>query len=249
MDTAAVQTALSRLGHAPGPIDGAWGARTKAAVIAFQRAKGLSPDGVVGPKTIAALQAAVAEMRPVGAAPPPPFGPDGRLVPADWMPGARIERMIVHWTAGGHRASATDKGHYHILIEADGKLVRGAPSIAANGIGGSGPRANHTLNCNTGSIGVALCCMAGAVERPFRAGSAPMTAVQWKTLGDVLADLCRRYGVPVTPKTVLSHAEVQSNLGIKQRGKWDIARLAFDPSMVGAKACGEAMRAMVEARL
>jgi peptidoglycan hydrolase-like protein with peptidoglycan-binding domain len=28
-------------------------------VIAFQKAKGLSPDGIVGPKTVAALNAAV----------------------------------------------------------------------------------------------------------------------------------------------------------------------------------------------
>ena len=255
MDTTAVQTALSRLGFSPGPIDGAWGPKTRAAVVAFQRAKGLSPDGVVGPKTIAALQAAVAEMRPASPAPRPASSPAvtaeaGRgIVPAEWMPSARIERIIFHWTAGGHRASGLDRSHYHILIEVNGKLVRGTPSIASNGIGGSGLRASHTLNCNTGSIGVSLCCMAGAIESPFKAGSAPMTAVQWKTLADVLADLCRRYGVPVTPKTVLSHAEVQSNLGIKQRGKWDIARLPFDPSIVGAKACGDALRDMVEARL
>lgn len=71
MDTVAVQTALSRLGYAPGPIDGAWGAKTKGAVVSFQAAKGLTADGVVGPKTIAALQAAVAEMRPAATAPKP----------------------------------------------------------------------------------------------------------------------------------------------------------------------------------
>ena len=79
--------------------------------------------------------------------------------------------------------------------------------------------------------------------------SAPMTAIQWVVLADVLADLCRRYGIPVTAKTVLSHAEVQTNLGLKQRGKWDVARLAFDPSLVGAKACGDAMRAAIAAKL
>jgi hypothetical protein len=60
---------------------------------------------------------------------------------------------------------------------------------------------------------------------------------------------CRRYDIPVTPKTVLSHAEVQNNLGIKQRGKWDISRLAVDPSMNGAKACGDLLRASVAAVL
>ncbi len=61
MDTTAVQAALSRLGFAPGSVDGEWGPKTKAAVIAFQRAAELKPDGIVGPQTIRALQAAVAE--------------------------------------------------------------------------------------------------------------------------------------------------------------------------------------------
>jgi putative chitinase len=56
-----VQAALLSLGHDPGPVDGINGARTKAAVRAFQAAKGLVADGIVGPRTIAALQAAVAE--------------------------------------------------------------------------------------------------------------------------------------------------------------------------------------------
>lgn len=35
----------------PGPIDGLGGPRTKAAVVAFQRANGLEPDAIVGPLT------------------------------------------------------------------------------------------------------------------------------------------------------------------------------------------------------
>ncbi|WP_330166570.1 peptidoglycan recognition protein family protein [Rhizobium sp. GN54] len=109
--------------------------------------------------------------------------------------------------------------------------------------------AAHTLNANSGSIGVSLCCMAGASESPFSAGRAPMTRAQWDAMTSVVADLCRRYGIAVTDRTVLSHAEVQPNLGIAQRGKWDFSRLAFDPSVVGAKACGDKMRAEVRAKL
>lgn len=161
-----------------------------------------------------------------------------------------MNRVIVHWTAGAHRASGLDRSHYHILIEGDGKFVRGIPSIDLNDARGVKPGyAAHTLNCNTGSIGVSLCCMAGAVESPFKAGSAPMTRKQWDTLPAVLADLCRRYSIPVTPRTVLSHAEVQGALRIKQRGKWDISRLAIDLGVIGAKACGDQFRSSTSSLL
>jgi lysozyme len=50
-----VQAALVRAGFDPGGIDGSFGPRTRAAVMAFQRHRGLEVDGVVGPRTRAAL--------------------------------------------------------------------------------------------------------------------------------------------------------------------------------------------------
>ncbi|HHY26710.1 MAG TPA: LysM peptidoglycan-binding domain-containing protein [Desulfitobacterium dehalogenans] len=50
-DVAEVQVRLSELGYIPGPIDGIFGAKTEAAVIRFQRDRGLTPDGIVGPLT------------------------------------------------------------------------------------------------------------------------------------------------------------------------------------------------------
>jgi putative peptidoglycan binding protein len=55
-----LQTALAELGYDPGPIDGDYGPLTQAAVVQFQTAQGLEPDGVVGPQTTAALNAAIA---------------------------------------------------------------------------------------------------------------------------------------------------------------------------------------------
>ena len=52
----ALQEALIRKGFDPGPVDGDFGRRTEAAVMAFQRAAGLRVDGVTGPHTNAALQ-------------------------------------------------------------------------------------------------------------------------------------------------------------------------------------------------
>jgi Putative peptidoglycan binding domain len=52
-----VQAALTDLGYSPGPVDGIDGPKTKAAVTAYQKAKGLGVDGVAGPQTKAALSA------------------------------------------------------------------------------------------------------------------------------------------------------------------------------------------------
>src|SRR5262245_47454237 len=51
-----LQTALQQLGFDPDGIDGIFGPGCEAAVIAFQQSKGLDPDGIVGPATMAALQ-------------------------------------------------------------------------------------------------------------------------------------------------------------------------------------------------
>ncbi len=50
-----LQTALSRAGYDPGPVDGIFGPKTRNAVLAFQRLSGLQADGVVGPLTHQAL--------------------------------------------------------------------------------------------------------------------------------------------------------------------------------------------------
>jgi len=55
-DVAALQFMLGRRGHSAGSIDGGFGRGTLAAVRGFQRAAGLSADGVVGPATLRALR-------------------------------------------------------------------------------------------------------------------------------------------------------------------------------------------------
>jgi hypothetical protein len=159
-----------------------------------------------------------------------------------------MERIITHWTAGGHHATTVDREHYHILIEGDGGLVRGDHTIADNVRTGDGDYAAHTRGKNTGSIGISLCCMAGAVQVPFRAGSFPMRPEQYDALALVAADLCEKYGIPVTPQTVLGHGEVQSILGAPQNGKWDPLVLPWDPGKK-ARAVGDDFRARVKTLL
>jgi peptidoglycan hydrolase-like protein with peptidoglycan-binding domain len=50
-----VQTALQQQGYYKGTIDGLWGPETQGSLKSFQQAKGLTPDGQLGPQTMAAL--------------------------------------------------------------------------------------------------------------------------------------------------------------------------------------------------
>jgi len=54
-----LQRALKRLGYSPGTIDGKYGPSTQRAVARFQSAAKLATDGILGPKTLAALAQAV----------------------------------------------------------------------------------------------------------------------------------------------------------------------------------------------
>jgi peptidoglycan hydrolase-like protein with peptidoglycan-binding domain len=132
-----------------------------------------------------------------------------------------MKRIICHWSEGNYKANSTDLEHYHILIEGDGTVRGGDHTILDNLSTSDGNYAAHTLGTNTGSIGVACCCMVGCQESPFKPGSQPMKKSQWDAMVQVVAELCQFYGIPVTPTTVLGHGEVQANLGIKQKGKWD----------------------------
>jgi len=46
-----LQRNLKWLAFNPGPVDGIFGSKTRAAVVRFQKWAGLTTDGIVGPKT------------------------------------------------------------------------------------------------------------------------------------------------------------------------------------------------------
>lgn len=163
-----------------------------------------------------------------------------------------MKRIIMHWTAGGNRANGTDRRHYHRIIEVgpDGRprAVAGNHAIEDNESTSDGSYAAHTRALNTGSIGVAVAGMRGARERPFDAGPSPMTPAQIDALCAEVARLAKRYRIPITRETVLTHAEVQPTLGVWQRNKWDIVWL---PGMSGPGdpiAVGDELRKRIRAK-
>lgn len=158
-----------------------------------------------------------------------------------------MKRIILHWTAGSYNVSGIDVQHYHYIIDGDGMVVIGLHKPEANLAQPlvSGKYAAHTLNCNTGSIGVALAGMSGAKENGDY-GKYPLKKEQFDTLYTVLGDLCLHYDIPVTRKTLLSHAEVQTELRITQKGKWDISVIPHKPELKGATAVGDYIRTRVQ---
>jgi len=62
----AIQERLCALRYPVGKLDGVFGSRTRAAILAFQAENGLATDGVVGPQTRAALNSEAAKPMPLG---------------------------------------------------------------------------------------------------------------------------------------------------------------------------------------
>jgi N-acetylmuramoyl-L-alanine amidase len=118
----AAQRELARLGYDPGPIDGYMGPRTREAIRAFQKARKLAPDGILGPVTLGAL-----------------LGQSDKTEPATPASGKRaVHTLVWHCTATPEgkeftRAQIkamhllrgfTDIG-YHKLIHLDGSVSEG----------------------------------------------------------------------------------------------------------------------------
>ena len=155
-----------------------------------------------------------------------------------------MKRIILHWTAGTNKASAIDRNHYHFIVQGNGSIVKGVYSPKDN-MDTATPYAAHTRMCNTGSIGVSLAAMHGAKERPFTAGKYPITQKQVDAMVRLIVDLCEEYGIPVAPQTVLTHAEVEATLGIRQNGKWDITWLPGMDQAGNSRAVGDLIRQKV----
>ena len=127
-DVAAMQYILARRGYPPGAIDAVFGPMTDAALHNFQRAYGLSADGLAGPQTIAALRRGSASRGTT----PVAHGPVRLLRP---VPG-RI---------GDHFGSPRSAGRTHTGID--------FPAHHGTGIGAAGVGVVEFAGWNTGGYG------------------------------------------------------------------------------------------------
>lgn len=153
-----------------------------------------------------------------------------------------VNRIVMHHAGGALEPSAFDLQHYHRMVTGSGKVLDGKFPISANTIGRrltAGTYAAHTKNLNGGAIGLALAAMANGEWSNPRACRAFPTVLQMSAFIHEAARLCCEYGIEVTRQTVLSHAEVQTTLGVTQSGKWDFDYDPFgildsrDPIVIG----------------
>lgn len=84
---------------------------------------------------------------------------------------------------------------------------------------------------------------------PFNWGLAPIKPAQIEALTALSAQLCARYGLTASRETVLTHAEVQPSLGIRQNGKWDIRIISGIDRPGDAIEIGYRLREMIAAEM
>jgi hypothetical protein len=153
-----------------------------------------------------------------------------RVIPLEWLPvGRRVDRIVLHWTAGRYSPSDYDRRHYHCLIDGEGHAVRGGFE--------AGQTAPSTRNLNTGTYAISIAAMFGAREGgPY--GEFPMTRLQYERAAQAAAEVVAAYDLAITPGTVLSHEEVTYVYGplasppgpehLRQRGRWDVSQLPWE---------------------
>lgn len=155
-----------------------------------------------------------------------------RVIPIEWLPaGKPVHRVILHWTGGAYSVSGLDKQHYHFILDKEGDAVRGDRPL--------GQWPGHTRNLNSNSVGISAAAMAGAKEKgPY--GDFPLLQVQYERAAQATADVVAAYNLAVNRRTVLCHQEVTYVYGPeatpagpenrRQRGKWDVSELPWEPN-------------------
>lgn len=156
-----------------------------------------------------------------------------------------MNRIVIHWTAGGHQPNSVNYKDYHYMVNKDGLIFEGKYKPEDNLNCNDGKYAQHTGGGNTGSIGISMCGMAGFKNR-YNVGNYPLTKKQVESCFEYVAKLCKKYRIKVTPYTVFTHYEFgKRNPNTTSKGKIDIIYLPPYPN-VPANQVGDFIRQKVK---
>lgn len=155
----------------------------------------------------------------------------------------KLERIVIHWTAGANYMNSTDYQHYHFLVDKDGEVMKGMYKPEDNLNCNDGKYAAHTGGGNTGSIGVAFCGMLG-FKNAKNPGHFPLTAKQVEAGLKFCAELCKKYNIPID--NVITHYEFgKAHPQSISAGKIDIIYLPCYPN-VQANEIGNFLRQKIK---
>jgi N-acetyl-anhydromuramyl-L-alanine amidase AmpD len=138
-------------------------------------------------------------------------------------------RITFHWTVGYYEQKFDD---YHYLVDDKGNIYPTKWRPEDNNNTSAGKYAAHTAGGNTGNIGIALMAMVGYKNDRNYKGAAPITPEQLEAACKKAAELCKDYGIKVTPDTVFTHYEFgKNNPKTSSAGKIDINYLPHQPAL------------------
>lgn len=156
-----------------------------------------------------------------------------------------MKKVIIHWTGGTNQPCQTDLTHYHYIINGDGKKFVGKYKPKDNLNCNDGKYARHCGGGNTSAIGVSMCGMYG-FKSAQNIGKYPLTKKQCEATFKLVAELCKKYNIAITPTTVLTHYEFgQAHIKTSSYGKIDIIYLPAYPEIT-KKEMGDFIRNKVK---
>jgi len=181
VDYSKIQARLNELGaNPPLTVDGSWGPKSKAALVAYQQSKGLTADGIPGPITLGSLGIPGAATGGVSGS------TMGNVTPAS---AAADAKALAVAKSAGARTGMTDREVQYVLTVAKGE--------GHYGTGWGNPSAKTVEDSNkfglSGTEGVGSNNW-GAVQGTGNAGSFPH--VDYHADGSVYKGSYKRYATP-----------------------------------------------------
>ena len=141
----------------------------------------------------------------------------------------KLNKIIIHWSAGRYYPTQFERANYHYLVDKDGKIYQGIYKPEDNIDCTDGKYAQHTGGGNTGAIGVSMCAMFG-FKSSNNTGKYPITPIQFESCMNFCSELSKKYNIPIDSRYVMTHFEFgQKNPKTTSFGKIDIVYLPCYP--------------------
>lgn len=157
-----------------------------------------------------------------------------------------MDRIIIHWSAGSYNINAAVLNSYHYAVTTNGGVIPCNHRPEDNENCKDNNYAPHVGGGNTGSIGVCMLGMYVPPKTPVQKTKYPLTKAQCERCFKLCAELCKKYNIPITPDTVMSHYEFgMKHPKTSSRGKIDIIYLPPYPN-IKANDVGAFMRQKIK---